>query len=89
MLFGDADLKDFEFPLIQADTSVELTRAGIFRFRVRQEDLGWAVFQYYIRDLRIGDVADLLRGHNHYCVLTSHGLQPILETIPKQFLLKV
>ena len=51
VLLWDTDLENVEFAFVQPDALVEPARALIFRFCVRKQNLGWAVFQHDISDL--------------------------------------
>src|SRR5262249_25657640 len=50
VLFGNADLENLQLTFVQPDSVVKFARTWVFRFRVREKDLGGAVFQNDIRD---------------------------------------
>ena len=87
MLLRYAHLQNLQFPFVQANAVIKLAGPGILRFRVRQENFGGAVFKDHVCDIGIGDITDLLGGHDYDCILPAHRLEPILQAASKELML--
>ena len=83
VLLRNAGLKDVQFTGVQADAVVEFLRSRILRLAVRQKNLGRAHFEDHVADVRIADVAEILRREQNDSVHSSQRLQPVAEPLPE------
>jgi len=89
VLLGNADLKDFQFAVVQSDAVIKSARSGCFRFSIWQQNLRWAVLQHHVSDVGICDIADLLRGHDNDGILMAHRLKPITQSAAEGGMLEI
>ena len=66
-----------------------IVRAGVSCLSVREQDFGRAIFKNHVGDWRIGDIANLLGGHDNRGIFSAHGLQPIFQPTAEEGMLEV
>ena len=89
VLFRNAGLKDVQFTRVQTDAVVEFLRCRILRLAVRQKNLGRAHFENDVADVRIADVAEILRREQNDSIHPSQRLQPVAEPLPEDIVSQI